>query len=74
MSQSSHLTIGMMAGPTGCKVEGPERLREVLGELVARRRGGTVPACPLIEVLYTEAPGSRGAPAGAGPALHGGER
>ncbi len=74
MSQSSHLTIGMMARHSGCKAEGPERPREVLGELVARRRGGTVPARPLIETLYTEAPGSRGAPAGAGAALHGGER
>ena len=44
MSQSSHPTIGMVARHSGPKVEGPERLREVRGELVARRRGGTVPA------------------------------
>ena len=74
MSQSSPLTIGMMARHSGCKIGGPERLREGLGELLARRSGGTVPACPLIAAPDTEAPGSRGAPAGAGPASHGGER
>jgi hypothetical protein len=63
-----------MARHTGCKIEGLERLREVLGELVGRCKGGTVPARPIIEALYTEAPGSRAASAGAGPALHGGER
>ncbi len=74
MRQSSHPTIGTMARQRGSKVEGPERLREALGEHLARRRGGTVPACPLIEAPYTEAPGWRGAPVGAGAASHGGER
>ena len=49
------------------KIEDLARLREVLGELLARCKGGTVPACPIIETLYTEAP------AGAGAASHGGE-
>ena len=74
MSQSSHPTIGMVARHSGSKVEGPAPLRKALGELVARRRGGTVPADPLIEAPCTEASGSRAAPAGAGAAAHGGER
>ncbi len=73
MNRFSHLTIGVMARHTACKVEGLVRLREVPGELVARCKGGWVPVCPIIKALYTEAPGSRGASAGAGPASHGGE-
>ena len=56
------------------KIEDLERLREVLGELVARCKGGTVPDCPIIEALFTEAPASRGAPAGAGAPSRGGQR
>jgi len=52
------------------KLEDLARLEAVLAELVARCQGGTVPACPIIEALYTEGPGagaasSRGAAHGA---------
>lgn len=38
------------------KIEDLARLEDVLADLVARCRGGTVPACPIIEALYTEPP------------------